>query len=235
MNIVLKILQVLFTKKDNSGSLKDHSITLDFDKVEHINGKILSADEINGDSRKISIGRIVATSLTIATVSLLTNIEKQEGYVEVAKPDPIGIPTGGHGTIKYRTPESGKQGQAVKNGDIFTRELAQAEVVAYLDEQGQRIIDSLKKPNGEYVKLYQQEFDIIQDFVYNFGFGNWQKSSIRQAYLNGEYILACESYLKYKYAGGKDCSIRSNGCYGVWLRSQKRRDDCLKAGDEKQG
>ncbi|MBR0128285.1 MAG: glycoside hydrolase family protein [Neisseriaceae bacterium] len=219
MNILIKILQVLFTKRTTG---KRYAV-LDDEKQEAVGVKVK-------EQRKPSVVRIAATALTIATVSLLTNIETQEGYVKIAKPDPVGIPTGGHGTIKYRTPESGKKGQAVKNGDIFTRELARAEVVAYLDEQGQRIIESLKKPNGEFVELYQQEFDIIQDFVYNFGFGNWQKSSIRQAYLNGEYLQACDNYLKYKYAGGKDCSVRANGCYGVWIRSQKRREDCLNAG-----
>lgn len=224
MNAILKILQLLFTKK-----------TTVIEKTDFSNNKEEIIELRSDEKTVLSKTRVIATALTIATATLLTNIQTQEGFVEVAKPDPIGIPTGGHGTIKYRTPESGKQGQAVKNGDIFTRELARAEVIAYLDEQGKRIIESLKKPDGSYVELYQSEFDIIQDFVYNFGFGNWQKSSIRQAYLNGEYLQACDNYLKYKYAGGKDCSIRSNGCYGVWTRSQKRRDDCLKAGDEKQG
>lgn len=224
MNAILKILQLLFTKK-----------TTVIEKTDFSNNKEEIIELRSDEKTVLSKTRVIATALTIATATLLTNIQTQEGFVEVAKPDPIGIPTGGHGTIKYRTPESGKQGQAVKNGDIFTRELARAEVIAYLDEQGKRIIESLKKSDGSYVELYQSEFDIIQDFVYNFGFGNWQKSSIRTAYLNGEYLQACDNYLKYKYAGGKDCSVRANGCYGVWTRSQKRRDDCLKAGDEKQG
>lgn len=234
MNAILKILQLLFTKKDNSGSLKDQSITLDFDKVEHINGKILKADEINGDNnRTLAKIRIAATALTIAGAATVALVEKNEGVKTTAYKDPVGIPTIGSGTIKYRTGD--KAGQSVKMGDTITKEEARQEVIAYLDEQGKRIIDSLKKPDGSYVELYQEELEVIEDFVYNFGIGNWTNSSMRKYYLQGEYILACESYLKYKYAGGKDCSIRSNGCYGVWTRSQKRRDDCLKAGDEKQG
>ena len=233
MNIILKILQVLFTKKDNTGSLKDNAITLDFDKVEHINGKILKADEINGDSRKISIGRIVATGLIIGSVALLSMTEKYEGLETTAYNDSGKVATIGIGTTQYRTGE--KAGQKVKLGDTITKEQAYAELRAYYDEVGKQVVDSLKKPNGEYVALYQSEFDIILDFTYQYGIGAWKKSSIRQAYLNGEYLQACDNYLKYKYAGGKDCSVRANGCYGVWTRSQKRRDDCLKVGDEKQG
>ena len=227
MNIVLKILQVLFTKKANSGNLKDHSITLDFDKVEHINGKILSADEINSDNRTLAKIRIAATALTIAGAATVALVEKNEGVKTTAYKDPVGIPTIGSGTIKYRTGE--KAGQPVKMGDTITKEDARQEVIAYLDEQGKRIIDSLKKPDGSYVELYQEELEVIEDFVYNFGIGNWTNSSMRKYYLQGEYILACKSYLKYKYAGGKDCSIRSNGCYGVWTRQLGRRDKCLNA------
>ena len=233
MNIILKILTVLFTKKANSGSLKDHSITIDFDKVEHINGKILKADEINGDSRKISIGRIVATGLTIGSAALLSMTQQSEGLKTTAYNDSGKVATIGIGTTQYRTGE--KAGQKVKLGDTITKEQAYAELRAYYDEVGKQVVDSLKKPNGEYVALYQSEFDIILDFSYQYGIGAWKKSSIRQAYLDGDYIQACENYLKYKFVGKNDCSKANSGCRGVWLRSQKRRDDCLKAGDEKQG
>ena len=34
----------------------------------------------------------------------------------------------------------------------------------------------------------------------------------------GKPVAACNFTLKYKRAGGKDCSIRKNNCWGVWDR-----------------
>lgn len=33
--------------------------------------------------------------------------------------------------------------------------------------------------------------------------------------------------LKWKYVAGRDCSVRSNGCYGVWKRQQDRHSKCV--------
>lgn len=43
----------------------------------------------------------------------------------------------------------------------------------------------------------------------------------------GKPVGACNFILKYKIAGGKDCSIRSNGCYGVWDRRIKFHSICI--------
>ena len=48
----------------------------------------------------------------------------------------------------------------------------------------------------------------------------------------GDYIAACHGYARYRFAAGFDCSTPGNKrCWGVWERSKKRRDDCLKAND----
>lgn len=43
----------------------------------------------------------------------------------------------------------------------------------------------------------------------------------------GKPVVACEYTLKYKRAGGKDCSIRENNCYGVWKRRLEFYPKCL--------
>lgn len=43
----------------------------------------------------------------------------------------------------------------------------------------------------------------------------------------GKPVEACEFILKYKRAGGKDCSVRKNNCYGVWDRRLKSLPMCL--------
>jgi lysozyme len=65
------------------------------------------------------------------------------------------------------------------------------------------------------------------DTAYNIGVGAFVGSSMCRRMKAADYRGACEAVLLYKYAGGRDCSVRSNGCYGVWLRRQKSRADCL--------
>lgn len=43
----------------------------------------------------------------------------------------------------------------------------------------------------------------------------------------GKPVAACDFTLKYKRAGGKDCSIKANGCYGVWDRRVKLHKHCV--------
>ena len=66
------------------------------------------------------------------------------------------------------------------------------------------------------------------DMAYNVGLGAVGKSSMIRDINAGNPVGACNSILLYKRAGGKDCSIRTNGCYGVWLRRLKMNELCLK-------
>ena len=43
----------------------------------------------------------------------------------------------------------------------------------------------------------------------------------------GKPVQACDSTLQYKRAGGRDCSIKANGCYGVWDRRIKMYPICM--------
>lgn len=40
-------------------------------------------------------------------------------------------------------------------------------------------------------------------------------------------VAACEFILEYKNAGGKNCSVRKNNCFGVWDRRLKVLPICL--------
>lgn len=79
------------------------------------------------------------------------------------------------------------------------------------------------------VKLSQVEYDTFLDFTYNYGQANWNGSSMLRNLKQGKYVAACESLLKYKYVAKRDCSIRSNNCYGVWIRQKWRYDQCMSA------
>ncbi|RSP97619.1 lysozyme [Acinetobacter baumannii] len=77
------------------------------------------------------------------------------------------------------------------------------------------------------VKLTQTEYDVYLDFVYNFGQSNWNQSSMRKLLLQNKPRQACDALLKWKYVAKRDCSIRKNGCYGVWVRQLDRHQKCL--------
>ncbi len=78
------------------------------------------------------------------------------------------------------------------------------------------------------VPIYQHEYDAFIDFSYQFGIGNWRKSSMLKNLKAGKYKQACDSLLKYKYSGGYDCSTPGNKrCSGVWTRQLERHQKCM--------
>lgn len=65
------------------------------------------------------------------------------------------------------------------------------------------------------------------DFGYNVGLGAYQRSSLRTKLIARDLPQACDVFLLYKFAGGKDCSQKGSGCPGVWNRRLAERQMCL--------
>lgn len=65
----------------------------------------------------------------------------------------------------------------------------------------------------------------VTDVFYNAG-ANCNSGMIRSL-KNGDPVKACNSILNWRKAGGKDCSVRSSGCYGVWDRRLKVYAMCI--------
>jgi lysozyme len=53
------------------------------------------------------------------------------------------------------------------------------------------------------VTLTQGQFDCLVSFSFNLGLGTLQRSTIRQALLRGDKVMAMQSLRKYNKAGGK--------------------------------
>ena len=53
------------------------------------------------------------------------------------------------------------------------------------------------------------------------------KTGMMRNLKKGKPIKACDYILRYKNAGGKDCSDRTNNCYGVWDRRLKFHAKCI--------
>ncbi|CAA0275492.1 lysozyme [Acinetobacter baumannii] len=79
------------------------------------------------------------------------------------------------------------------------------------------------------IPISQTEYDLYLDFTYQYGIGAWSGSSMLKNLKLGKYKAACDSLLKWKYVAKRDCSIRSNGCYGVWTRQLERHAKCIGA------
>ncbi|GAA5003170.1 lysozyme [Acinetobacter puyangensis] len=127
------------------------------------------------------------------------------------------VPTIGHGTTVY------PNGQKVKMTDkAITKQEAAYFLKDHMNKNQKGFNQSLSG-----VKLSEQEYDLYNDFVYQFGLASWKNSSMLKNLKAGQYVAACKSLLKWKYVAKRDCSVRSNNCYGVWTRQLDRYNKCI--------
>lgn len=165
--------------------------------------------------------RIAVSALALSAAGLI-GIATHEHYTETAViPTKGDRPTYGFGsTVKA-------DGKPVQMGDRTDPVRALHTVQAHLSREESQFRDSLPG-----VKLTQGEYDLYMDFVYQYGIGNWLKSSMRRELLAGRYVNACDALLQWRRAGGYDCSTLVNGkpnkrCWGVWERQKERHAKCL--------
>jgi len=154
-----------------------------------------------------------------ASAAFFMGVEKYEGYAAKPYPDSGGVITQGIGSTTK------PDGTKIKLTDPpISRKTAQEWVKAHVSKDE---ITFRKSLNG--VKVSQTEYDVYLDFMYNFGQTNWRNSSMLRNLKAGQYVQACNSLLKWKYVAKKDCSIRKNNCYGVWIRQLERHSRCVGA------
>lgn len=161
----------------------------------------------------------ITATLLAASAAFFTTLEKYEGFSAKPYKDGGDVITQGIGsTVK-------PDGSKIKiNDPAITRKTAQEWAKAHVSKDE---IAFRKSLSG--VKLSQAEYDVYLDFMYNFGQSNWRSSSMLRNLKVGNYKTACDSLLKWKYVAKRDCSIRSNNCYGVWTRQLERHAKCIGA------
>lgn len=74
------------------------------------------------------------------------------------------------------------------------------------------------------VPVYVHEMAAICSWAYNVGAPRAISSTALRLLNEGKYDLVPGALLAWKYAQGRDCTIRSNNCYGMWLRRLKEAD-----------
>ncbi|MDV8152312.1 lysozyme [Acinetobacter pittii] len=153
----------------------------------------------------------------VVSATFFTSLIGYEGYSSKPYLDSGKVATIGIGSTKY------ENGSTVKMTDKpITKERAIQISKAHISKDEVAFRKSLQG-----VKLTQTEYDVYLDFVYNFGQSNWNQSSMKRELIKGNHNAACNALLKWKYVAKRDCSIRKNGCYGVWVRQQDRHQKCL--------
>jgi lysozyme len=162
--------------------------------------------------------RTLVASLTLSAAAFV-GLLVSEGYTDQAViPVKGDVWTNGFGSTKH------PDGMPVKAGDRTTPVRALIAAHEHVSKEEERFRASMSG-----VLLHQAEYDLYMDWVYQYGIGAWNKSSIKSNLLKGDYGAACDALLKYKFVAGRDCSVRSNGCYGVWTRQQERHSKCMGA------
>ncbi|MDE4038831.1 lysozyme [Acinetobacter pittii] len=152
-----------------------------------------------------------------ASTAFFASLIGYEGYSSKPYLDSGKVATIGIGSTKY------ENGTSVKMTDKpITQERAIQISKAHISKDEIAFRKSLPG-----VKLTQVEYDVYLDFVYNFGQSNWNQSSMRRLLLENKPRQACDALLKWKYVAKRDCSIRKNGCYGIWVRQLDRHQKCL--------
>lgn len=80
--------------------------------------------------------------------------------------------------------------------------------------------------------LTPQAHAAFTDMSYNVGLPTVEKSTMIKEINNGNLKTACNAILLYNKAGGRDCRIRTNNCYGVWQRRIKINKLCLEGSND---
>jgi GH24 family phage-related lysozyme (muramidase) len=162
--------------------------------------------------------RIAIGALAISAAAFV-GLAVEEGYVETAT-----IPTKNDRCTNGLGGTFNLDGSPVKCGDKIKPVPAMQRSLAHIAKDEAGLKRCVTAP------LSQTEYDVLVDFAYQYGVIATCNSSI-VVYANaGRYAESCQSYLRYKYSGGYDCSIPGNKvCSGVWKRNLSRRDKCLGA------
>jgi lysozyme len=167
--------------------------------------------------------KIAVAGLSLSAAAFI-GLVSHEGYTDQAViPTKNDRPTMGFGSTFH------PDGRPVRMGERVDPVRALVIAQAHISKEEKIFRDSLQG-----AKLSQAEFDIYMDWVYQYGTGAWARSSMRRHVLANEHKEACEALLRYRFAGGYDCSTTINGqpnkrCWGVWTRQLERHQKCIAA------
>lgn len=154
-------------------------------------------------------GRVLTAASIVAATIAAPFTAHHEGLRLSAYLDPVGIPTICYGET-----------QNVSIGDVKTKAECDAMFEARLGWFAY-MVDLKIEP-----EIPAKTHAALASFTYNIGVGAFNNSTVARRFNEGNFEGGCDAMLMWKRAGGKDCSIRSNGCYGLWTRRKAEHQLC---------
>ena len=159
--------------------------------------------------------RTAIGALSVSAAAFVALIA-HEGWTEKAViPVKGDVPTVGPGLTKRPDGSPVQMGDTIKPVEGVKRSLA------HIQKDEGAVKRCVTAP------LHQREYDLMVDFAYQYGSAALCSSSIVRLANAGDYAGSCKAYERFRFVAGRDCSVRSNGCYGVWTRSQERAQKCM--------
>ncbi|MBS1198685.1 MAG: lysozyme [Proteobacteria bacterium] len=165
----------------------------------------------------MTTNRLMVGLLSLSAAAFVGYIAAPEGYADRAViPVKGDRPTVGFGST-FRD-----DGSPVRLGDTITPVPALKRALAHVQKDERGIKRCVTAP------LTQVEYDLMVGFSYQYGVPTLCASTIVREANALRYKESCAGYLKFKFAGGFDCSTPKNKrCPGVWTRSQNRYTRCI--------
>lgn len=161
----------------------------------------------------------VALSALPITAAALVAWTAHEGFVGVAS-----VPTKDDRCTNGFGSTFDESGRPIECGEKVDPVTALRRAYVLMEQKRARLGKCVTGP------VLPAEAELLDDFAGQYGEVATCKSSMVKHINAGRYREACEAYTLYKFAAGYDCSTPGNKrCYGLWLRSQWRRDTCLAA------
>lgn len=180
--------------------------------------------------------RMLVAGLSLSAAAFIGLVVHEQYTDKAVVPTQGDRPTVGFGSTFH------ENGAPVKMGDTTTPVRALIKAQAHIAKEEAVFRDSLAG-----VPLYQGEYDLYMDWVYQFGTGAWLKSGMRAQLRRGNYEAACHALLDYRKMTSArkegpgwvpsqrtpgrwefDCSTPGNKvCRGVRTRQQERHQRCM--------
>lgn len=168
-----------------------------------------------------------ANTIKLSLVGLTALLASEAFVPKPYLPNPHDRPTIGYGSTVY------PDGTPVKLTDPpVTREVALSLAGKHIEKD-----EAVFRNTVGDIPLYQHEYDVYIDFMYQYGAAAWRGSGMLRHLKKGEYAEACTYLLQYRKITVRprnsslykfDCSTKGNKiCRGVWVRQMERYNKCL--------
>lgn len=154
---------------------------------------------------------LVPAAFAAAIAASASFIEREEGVSLKAYQD----------SVKVWTICMGHTGPEVKKGMTLDKAACDALFRTDIWKHMKAVLTYTK------VELPQPILVAMTSFSFNVGQYNYRDSTMLKLLNRGEFTAACLQLPRWKFAGGLDCSVRSNNCWGVWERRQREMEMCL--------